>query len=178
MPWKVFQQSLALINSGEHWANKLYRQRENALCSLNIAPKWGDSLFELFCCHLEIHFEVIQEKTAHVDPSTPCYCVQSMLYKRTVSGLVVSRMETVLEHGCLDIVAFLPFFKRDGLNPPSNLCLVHLVFSEVSPSLLSIWTFKRYLPLALFDWYRRLDFRRCLVCDLQGVFIQHIQVKS
>ena len=31
---------------------ELFMQRENASCSLNIAPKWGDSLFELFCCHL------------------------------------------------------------------------------------------------------------------------------
>ena len=84
-------------------------QRENASCSLNIAPKRGESLFELFCCHLEIHFEVIQEKSAHVDPSTPCNRLQSMLYLCAVSGLVVSRMEAILEHDCFDIVAFLPF---------------------------------------------------------------------
>ena len=66
MPWKAFMQSSALTNSGNQLANALFMQRENASCSLNIAPKWGDSLFELFCCHLETHFEVIQEKSAHV----------------------------------------------------------------------------------------------------------------
>ena len=102
-------QSSALTNSDNQLANELFMQRENASCSLNIAPKRGESLFELFCCHLEIHFEVIQEKSAHVDPSTPCNRLQSMLYLCAVSGLVVSRMEAILEHDCFDIVAFLPF---------------------------------------------------------------------
>ena len=52
MPWKAFMQSSALTNSDNQLANELFMQRENASCSLNIAPKWGDSLFELFCCHL------------------------------------------------------------------------------------------------------------------------------
>ena len=72
MPWRVFAQSLALTNSGDQLANELFVQRQNASCSLNIAPKWGDSVFKLFCCHLETHFEVKQEKSAHVDPGTPC----------------------------------------------------------------------------------------------------------
>ena len=88
MPWKAFMQSSALTNSDNQLANELFMQRENASCSLNIAPKWGDSVFELFCCHLETHFEVIQEKSAHVDPSTPCDGLQSMLYLCAVSGLV------------------------------------------------------------------------------------------
>ena len=103
MPWRVFAQSLALTNSGDQLANELFVQRQNASCSLNIAPKWGDSVFELFCCHLETHFEVKQEKSAHVDPSTPCDGLQSRLYLCAVSSLVVSRMEAVLEHGCLNI---------------------------------------------------------------------------
>ena len=103
MPWKAFMQSSALTNSDNQLANELFMQRENASCSLNIAPKWGDSLFELFCCHLETHFEVKQEKSAHVDPSTPCDGLQSRLYLCAVSSLVVSRMEAVLEHGCLNI---------------------------------------------------------------------------
>ena len=52
MPWKAFMQSSALTNSDNQLANELFMQSENASCSLNIAPKWGDSLFELFCCHL------------------------------------------------------------------------------------------------------------------------------
>lgn len=48
MPWKAFMQSSALTNSGNQLANELFMQRENASYSLNIAPKWGDSLFELF----------------------------------------------------------------------------------------------------------------------------------
>ena len=52
MPWKAFMQSSALTNSDNQLANELFMQRENASCSPNIAPKWGDSLFELFCCHL------------------------------------------------------------------------------------------------------------------------------
>ena len=166
MPWKVFTQSLALTNSGYSWLTSCLYNVINASYSLNIAPKWGDSLFELFCCHLETHFEVIQEKSAHVDPSTPCDGLQSMLYLCAVSGLVVSRMEAVLEHGCLDIVAFLPFLERDGFNFFANLSLVHLLFGEVPPSLLSIWTLNRYLPSSLFDRYCRLDFCRCLVGDL------------
>ena len=138
MPWRVFAQSLALTNSGDQLANELFVQRQNASCSLNIAPKWGDSVFELFCCHLETHFEVIQEKSAHVNPSTPCDGLQSMLYLCAVSGLVISRMEDILEHGCLDIVAFLPFLERDGFNFLANLVLVHLLFGEVSPSPFSI----------------------------------------
>ena len=66
MPWKVFTQSLALTNFGDKLANDQFIQRLNASYCLNIAPKWGDSVFELFCCHLENHFEVIQEKSAHV----------------------------------------------------------------------------------------------------------------
>lgn len=52
MPLKAFMQSSALTNSDNQLANELFMQRENASCSPNIAPKWGDSLFELFCCHL------------------------------------------------------------------------------------------------------------------------------
>lgn len=66
MPWKAFMQSSALTNSGNQLANELFMQRENTSCSLNIAPKWGDSLFELFCCHLETHFEVIQEMSVSI----------------------------------------------------------------------------------------------------------------
>ena len=52
MPLKAFMQSSALTKSDNQLANELFMQRENASCSPNIAPKWGDSLFELFCCHL------------------------------------------------------------------------------------------------------------------------------
>ena len=138
MPWKVFTQSLALTNFGDKLANDQFIQRQNASYCLNIAPKRGDSVFEPFCCHLETHFEVIQEKSAHVNPSTPCNSLQSMLYLCAVSGLVVSRMEAILEHGCLDIVAFLPFLERDGFNFLANLVLVHLLFGEVPPSPFSI----------------------------------------
>lgn len=48
MPLKAFMQSSALTNFGNQLANELFMQREKASCSLNIAPKWGDSLFELF----------------------------------------------------------------------------------------------------------------------------------
>lgn len=61
-----------------------------------------------------------------------------MLYLCAVSGLVISRMEDILEHDCLDIVAFLPFLERDGFNFLANLVLVHLLFGEVSPSPFSI----------------------------------------
>lgn len=135
MPWKVFTQSLALTNFGNKLANDQFIQRQKCL----LLPKYsGDSVFELFCCHLETHFEVIQEKSAHVNPSTPCDGLQSMLYLCAVSGLVISRMEDILEHGCLDIVAFLPFLERDGFNFLANLVLVHLLFGEVSPSPFSI----------------------------------------
>lgn len=53
MPWKAFMQSSALTNSDNQLANELFMQRENASCSPNIAPKWGDSLFELFVAILE-----------------------------------------------------------------------------------------------------------------------------
>lgn len=138
MPWKVFTQSLALTNFGNKLQTTSLYSVKNASYCLNIAPKWGYSVFELFCCHLEPHFEVIQEKSAHVNPSTPCDGLQSMLYLCAVSGLVISRMEDILEHGCLDIVAFLPFLERDGFNFLANLVLVHLLFGEVSPSPFSI----------------------------------------
>ena len=53
-----------------------------------------------------------------------------MLYLCAVSGLVVSRMEAILEHGCLDIVAFFHFLERDGFNFLANLVLVHLLFAD------------------------------------------------
>ena len=46
MPWKVFQQSLALTNSGEHRTRSF--QNSVIMPSVAIAPKWGDSAFELF----------------------------------------------------------------------------------------------------------------------------------
>ena len=154
MPWRVF----AILGVNYLWQTvgkqvALEATKMSSVASI-LAPKWGDSVFELFCCHLETHFEVIQEKTAHVDPSTPCYCVKSMLYLSAVSGLVVSRMEAILENGCLDIVAFLPFLERDGFNLPANLSLVHLLFGEVSPSLLSVSTFDWYLPSGMLRRYR------------------------
>ena len=76
MPWKAFMQSSALTNSDNQLANELFMQRENASCSLNIAPKWGDSLFELFCCHLETHFEVIQEN--HRRTYDPLACTSAL----------------------------------------------------------------------------------------------------
>ena len=73
MPWKVFTQSLALTDFGDKLTNDQFIQRQNTSYYLNIAPKRGDSVFELFLCyHLETHFEVIQKKSAHIDPSTPC----------------------------------------------------------------------------------------------------------
>lgn len=48
------------------WQTTSLYSVKNASYCLNIAPKWGYSVFELFCCHLEPHFEVIQEKSAHV----------------------------------------------------------------------------------------------------------------
>ena len=46
MPWKVFQQSLALTNSGEHRTRSF--QNSVIMPSVAIAPKWGDSAFELY----------------------------------------------------------------------------------------------------------------------------------
>ncbi len=63
MPWKAFMQSSALTNSDNQLANELFMQRENASCSPNIAPKWGDSLFELFCF-------AILEKPKHFLPKS------------------------------------------------------------------------------------------------------------
>lgn len=57
-------------------------------------------------CYLYPHFEVKQEKSAHVYPSAPCYGMQSVLDACAVSGLVVPCVEAVLEYRGLDIVAF------------------------------------------------------------------------
>ena len=46
MPWNVSMQTLALTNSGESW--QLSCLQKNAFSNLNIAPIWGDSLFEYF----------------------------------------------------------------------------------------------------------------------------------
>ena len=48
MPWKVFTQSLALTDFGDKLTNEQFIQRQNTSYYLNIAPKWGDSVFELF----------------------------------------------------------------------------------------------------------------------------------
>ena len=48
MPWKVFTQSLALTDFGDKLTNDQFIQRQNTSYYLKIAPKWGDSVFELF----------------------------------------------------------------------------------------------------------------------------------
>ena len=53
MPWKAFMQSSALTNSDNQLANELFMQRENASCSLNIAPKWGIRSLNYFVAILE-----------------------------------------------------------------------------------------------------------------------------
>lgn len=68
---------------------------------------------------------------AHVHPSASCNCLQDVLKECTISGLVVSCMEAILEHGSFYVVAFLPFFKRYGLNFASNLSLVHMLLLEI-----------------------------------------------
>lgn len=178
MPWKVFTQSLALTNFGNKLANDQFIQRQKCLLLPKYSPKVG--LFGLWTILLPsgAPFRGHTRKVGACNPSTPCDGLQSMLYLCAVSGLVISRMEDILEHGCLDIVAFLPFLERDGFNFLANLVLVHLLFGEVSPSPFSIWTLNRYFPLILFDRYCRLDFCRCLVGDLQGMLIRHVQIKS
>ena len=53
MPWKAFMQSSALTNSDNQLANELFMQRENASCSLNIAPKWAIRSLNYFVAILE-----------------------------------------------------------------------------------------------------------------------------
>lgn len=56
----------------------------------------------------------------HVYPSASCNCLQAVLKECMVSGLVVSCMEAIQEHGNFYVVAFLPFFKWNGLNFASD----------------------------------------------------------
>lgn len=67
------------------------------------------------------------ENTVHVYPGVSCSCLQTVLNECAVSGLVVSRMEAILEHGGFDVVVFI---ERNCINLSSNLYPVH--FSKIS----------------------------------------------
>ena len=69
-------------------------------------------VFGLFC-HLESHFYVIYEESAHVDPCTSGYSLKRMLNETSVSCLVVAGMEAVLEDGHLDVVSFFCVLPRE-----------------------------------------------------------------
>ena len=69
-------------------------------------------------------------KMAHIHPNASCNYLQAVLKECAVSGLVVSCMEAIPEHGCFDVVAFLSFFNRDELNLVSDLNLVHMLLRE------------------------------------------------
>lgn len=69
-------------------------------------------------------------KMAHIHPNASCNYLQAVLKECAVSGLVVSCMEAIPEHGCFDVVAFLSFFNRDELNLVSDLNLVHMLLLE------------------------------------------------
>jgi len=99
-----------------------------------------------------------------------------VLDERAVSGLVVSRMEAVLEYCRFDIVTFLPFLIWDGFHFAPDLRLLNLLFGEVSPCLLSVGTIDLDFPFALLDGYGSYDLCRMLVNDFKCMPIRHVQV--
>lgn len=58
-----------------------------------------------------------------------------MLNESAVSGLVVSRMEAILEHDGFDVVVFI---ERNCINLSFNLYSVHLLFGEIPICLLAV----------------------------------------
>lgn len=69
-------------------------------------------------------------KMAHIRPNASYNYLQPYLKSAAVSGLVVSCIEVILEHGCFYVVVFLSFFNRDELNLVSDLNLVHMLLLE------------------------------------------------
>lgn len=69
-------------------------------------------------------------KMAHIHPNASCNYLQAVLKKCAISGLVVSCIEVILEHGCFYVVVFLSFFNRDELNLVPDLNLVHMLLLE------------------------------------------------
>ena len=61
-----------------------------------------------------------------------------MLEECPISCLIVPRMEAVLEDGRLDVVALLAFIEGDGFDLASDLGLLYLFASEVSPDIPAI----------------------------------------
>ena len=103
MPWKAFMQSSALTNSDNQLANELFMQSENASCSLNIAPKWGDSLFELFCCYLG------ETKPLFAQVLNGCtYMIHIIVYTKEA---VISH-----EHVTNDLIMSLPSYFKIALS--------------------------------------------------------------
>ena len=60
--------------------------------------------------------------------------MDAVLEQAPISGLAVACVETILEHGRLNVVAFVLFFWRKTLNLlPEQICLDVLVL-EVAPT--------------------------------------------
>ena len=129
-------------------------------------------------CSLESHFEVKKQKSAHIDPCTACYRLHLVLEKPPVSGLVVPRVETVLEDGRLDIVPFLPLVEGDGLHLAPDLGLVYLVASEVPPALLAVLALDLDLPFVVLHGDGGEDLARLPVGDLEGVLACQFKVEA
>ena len=90
-----------------------------------------------------------------------------MLDKSPVSGLVVPRVEAVLEYCRLDVVPFLALLKWNRLDLPSGFGLVYLVSSEVSPALLAFLVLDFNLPFVVFHGDGSDDLTRLLTSAMR-----------
>lgn len=119
-----------------------------------------------------------EQKSAHVNPQAACYGLYLMLEQPPVSGLVVPRMEAILEDGRLDVVALLAFLEGDGLDLPAGDGLRDLLLVEVTPCGLSVIVGDGYLPGAGLDGSGDDYLTGLLVHDFQCLLILAVKVKA
>ena len=101
-----------------------------------------------------------------------------MLDKPPVSGLVVPRVEAVLEDCRLDVVPFLAFLKGNRLNLPPGLGLVYLVSSEIPPALLALLVLDQDLLFVVLYGDGCDDLTRLFVSDLKGLVASLFEVEA
>ena len=62
-------------------------------------------IFDL-CCYLEYYHP------SEVHPHTSAICMHTMFEQAPVSGLAITCMKTVLEHGCFNVIPFMLLLQR------------------------------------------------------------------
>lgn len=127
---------------------------------------------------MESNFEVKQQKSAHINPSTTFKCLHLVLDKSAISCLVVPRVEAVLEDCCLDVVPSLALLEWNRLDFPSGLSLIDLLPAEVPPGLLAFIVDDGNLPFVVLDRYGVNDLTSMLVGNFKCCGIGLLKVKA